>query len=201
MQIVHKQKINTAKQEPRQSVVTGFAHPARNVVAIGITPGMKVADFGSGSGAYVLAIAKTLCGSGHVYAIDVQRDLLQKIKNEAHKGGLKNVEVLWGDLERPGGSKIADGALDVVLISNLLFQATEKGAVLEEAMRILKPQGRLVIIDWAESFGGTGPQPEDVVKKETALSLAMKAGFKLEKEFSAGAHHYGLVFRKITSEA
>lgn len=178
----------------------GFAHPARNVIGIGITPGMRIADFGSGSGAYVLAIAKTLCNSGHVYAVDVQRNLLQRVKNEAHKRGFKNVEVLWSDLEKPGGSKIADGALDVVLISNLLFQVMEKEIVLEEALRILKAQGRLVIIDWADSFRGTGPQPEDVVKKETAIALAVKAGFKLEKEFSAGAHHYGLIFRKIMSE-
>ena len=188
--------MQTAKPLAGRVSYANFAHPARNVVGIGITPGMKVADFGSGSGAYVLAIAKTLCNSGHVYAIDVQRDLLQRIKNESHKHGFKNVEVLWGDLERPEGSKIADGALDVVLISNLLFQVTEKNAVLEEALRTLKAQGRLVIIDWADSFRGTGPQPEDVVKKETAVSLAVKTGFKLEKEFPAGAHHYGLIFRK-----
>jgi len=188
--------MQTAKPLAGRVSYANFAHPARNVVGIGITPGMKVADFGSGSGAYVLAIAKTLCNSGHVYAIDVQRDLLQRIKNESHKHGFKNVEVLWGDLERPGGSKIADGALDVVLISNLLFQVTEKNAVLEEALRTLKAQGRLVIIDWVDSFRGTGPQPEDVVKKETAVSLAVKTGFKLEKEFPAGAHHYGLIFRK-----
>lgn len=201
MQIVHKPIANAAKQEPRQSVVTGFAHPVRNVAGIGITPGMKVADFGSGSGAYALAIAGALGGSGHAYAIDVQRDLLQRIKNEAHKRGFKNVEVVWGDLERPGGSKIAEGALDVVLVSNLLFQVAEKGVILEEALRIVKPHGRVVIIDWVDSFRGTGPRPEDVVEKETALSLAEKSGLKLEKEFSAGAHHYGLIFRKIRSEA
>src|SRR5262245_52316147 len=86
----------------------GFAHPPRNVAALGVMPGMKVADFGSGSGAYVLAIAKELNGSGHVYAIDIQKDLLRRTKNEAEKQGYKNVEVLWGDLEADNGSKIAD---------------------------------------------------------------------------------------------
>jgi len=173
-----------------------FAHPARNIAGIGITPGMKVADFGSGSGAYTLAIAEALCNSGHVYAIDVQRDLLRRTKNEAQKRGFKNVEAVWGDLERPGGSKIADGALDAVLISNLLFQVEGKSAILEEALRILKPQGRLVIIDWSDSFRGMGPRKEDVVMRETALSLAEKSGFKLDREFPTGAHHYGLILRK-----
>lgn len=179
-----------------KNAVKKFAHPARNTAALGIQPGMKVADFGSGSGAYVLAIAEALCGSGHVYAIDVQRDLLRRTRNESQKRRFKNVEIIWGDLERMGGSKIADGALDMVLISNLLFQVMDKDVVIEEARRILKPQGRIAIIDWSDSFEGTGPIEQDVVSKETALSLAAKAGLELTKEFSAGAHHYGLVFLK-----
>lgn len=172
----------------------GFAHPVRNVAALGVQPGMKIADFGAGSGAYVLAIAERMTNSGHLYAIDVQRDLLRRIKNDAHARGFKNVETLWGDLERPGGSHIAAGHLDLVLISNLLFQVEEKAHVLAEAARILKPDGRLAIIDWSESFGGLGPLKKDVLKKEKAIEIAEHIGFTLKKEFPAGAHHYGLIF-------
>jgi tRNA A58 N-methylase Trm61 len=52
--------------------VENFAHPPRNVAEFGISPGMSVADFGSGSGAYVLLLAEALSGSGHVYAVDIQ---------------------------------------------------------------------------------------------------------------------------------
>lgn len=173
----------------------GFAHPPRNVAALGIQSGMSVADFGSGSGAYVLGMAERLLGSGHVYAIDVQRDLLRRVKNEAHKRGYNNVEVIWCDLERPRASKIADQKLDLVLISNLLFQIENKSAVLAEAWRILKPAGHLAIIDWADSFGGMGPTKQDVVTKEKALTLVKDAGFELQREFDAGAHHYGLIFK------
>src|SRR3954468_16066117 len=86
----------------------GFAHPHTNVAAFGIQHGMHVADFGSGSGHYVLAIAEALEGSGHVYAIDVQRDLLKRTQNEATRRGLKNVSVIWGDLETHRSSKIKD---------------------------------------------------------------------------------------------
>lgn len=157
---------------------------------------MTVADFGSGSGHYTLAIAKRLEHSGHVYAIDIQKDLLTRIKNEAHKHGYKNVEVIWGDLERPHASKIANGHADLVLMSNLLFQLEDKQQPLREAMRILKPRGRLVIIDWSESFGGLGPIKKHVVKRESASALAQAAGFKFVEEFDAGAHHYGLVLVK-----
>lgn len=178
----------------------GFAHPTRNVAALGIEPGMAVADFGSGSGAYVLAIAEQLQNQGHVYAIDVQQDLLRRIKNDAHKKGYKNVEILWSDLEKPNGSKIASRHLDLVLVSNLLFQLDDKHAPLIEAWRILKPTGTLAVIDWSDSFGGLGPIKKHVVKKEAARELAESAGFEFVREFQAGAHHFGLIFRPVAKK-
>jgi len=171
----------------------GFAHPRRNTAALGIQSGMHVADFGAGSGAYTLAIAERLEGTGKVYAIDVQRDLLRRITSEAAHRGYKNVEVIWADLETPRASKLADGSIDLVLISNVLFQVPDKQLVLEEARRIVKPTGSVSVIDWTESFGGMGPQREDVFAKDAALALVQKSGLNLSREFPAGAHHYGLV--------
>jgi ubiquinone/menaquinone biosynthesis C-methylase UbiE len=188
----------------RQGDALSFAHPQRNVAVLGIQPGMRVADFGSGSGAYVLAIAKELAASGHVYAIDIQKDLLRRTHNEAAQYGYKNVEVLWGDLEAKHGSKIADGTLDLVLISNLLFQVEGADAVVREAARILRPSGRVVIIDWEESppAGGQrlGPHKDEVVTREEAYALAQGAGLSFVSEFNAGAHHYGLIFRKPSAK-
>lgn len=188
---------NPPRRDESQRVEAGFAHPRLNVAALGVEPGMSVADFGSGSGIYVLHIAEALENSGRVYAIDVQRDLLHRVKNEAHRRGFKNVDVIWTDLERPGASKFANQTLDLVLISNLLFQVENKAAVFAEAWRILKPAGRLAIIDWSDSFGGMGPITKDVVNKNAALMLARESGFKLQREFSAGAHHYGMIFRLV----
>lgn len=174
-----------------------FAHPVRNVAVLGIEKGMAVADFGSGSGAYVLAIADVLANTGHVYAVDVQRDLLRRIHTEAHIRGFKNVGIIWGDLERAHGSKIAERSLDMVLISNLLFQVNDKRGVLAEAWRVLKPTGHLAVIDWADSFRGMGPVEKDVVSQEQFLELAAKAGFDTIREFDAGAHHYGFLMRLV----
>jgi hypothetical protein len=59
-----------------------------------------------------------------------------------------------------------------------------------------QPEGKLLIIDWKESYGGMGPQPDNVVKVEQAKELAKQAGFALEREFNAGAQHYGLIYCK-----
>ncbi len=174
-----------------------FADPERAVDFLNIEPGMTVADFGAGSGAYVFAIASRMAGSGRVYAIDVQKDLLRRIGNEAQRRGLTNVEVLWGDIESESGSKLHDGSANLVLLSNVLFQTEDTHLALEEALRVLKPTGRLVIIDWSESAGAIGPRADHVVSKETALSLAEKVGFSLVREFPAGEHHYGLIFKRV----
>lgn len=178
------------------SSVSGFAHPNRNVAAFGVQSGMRVADFGAGSGAYVLGIAKRLDGTGKVYAIDVQRDLLRRIANEAMRRGYSNVEVIWADLEVPRASKLANASIDLVLVSNLLFQVPDKVAVLREARRTIKSTGIVVVIDWSDSFRGLGPMKEDVVKKEDMLKYAQKAGLELKNEFAAGEHHYGLILRQ-----
>lgn len=178
-----------------------FAHPLRNVGEFGIQHGMRVADFGAGSGAYALAIAEVLQESGAIYAIDVQKELLRRIKNEATRRGYTNVEIIRADLEMVGASKLAEHTLDIVLISNLLFQLSDKKPPLTEAKRILKPRGKLVVIDWSEQFsyenstGRIGPSRDRVVEKSSVVSLAAESGFELVKEFVAGAHHYGLIFR------
>jgi ubiquinone/menaquinone biosynthesis C-methylase UbiE len=172
-----------------------FADPERNVLEMGIRPGYKVADFGAGSGAYTLALAPLVGEEGRVYAIEIQKDVLSKIRSDAHAKGFAQVEVIWGDIDRPGGSRLADASVNVVLFSNILFQLEDRAAALREARRVLKAGGTLVIIDWQESFGGMGPRPEDVVSDEKARMLATRSGFELIREFGAGAHHYGLVFR------
>ncbi len=177
--------------------VARFAHPVHNVGLFGVESWMIVADFGAGSGHYALHCAKTLADTGRVYAIDVQSDLLRRIQNEAERQGLKNIETVLGDVEQPHGTKLADDSVDRVIMSNVLFQLEHPRSALLEARRIVKPSGKLVIIDWTDSFRGMGPTKEHVVKKEKAIEYAEGNHFKLLSEFTAGAHHYGLMFEPI----
>mgnify|MGYP003395695789 CR=1 FL=1 len=89
--------------------------------------------------------------------------------------------------------------MDVVIISKTLKKKVNKYEALHEARRILKTAGKLAIIDWSESYSGMGPTKSDVVQKEAALELARMAGFTLMNEFAAGAHHYGLLLRPVSS--
>ena len=174
-----------------------FADPTENLKNLNIKEGSRVADFGSGSGFYSFGLARRVGDSGRVYAIDVQKDLLTKLKNRAKEDRLDNLEVIWADLDVLGGTKLADSSLDAVVISNILFQAESRGNLTLEAKRILKNGGEALVIDWADSYGGLGPHPDQIFKASQAEDLFTKNGFALIKSFDAGEHHWGLLFRKL----
>lgn len=176
-----------------------FSDPGKIVAECGIQAGMDIADFGSGSGHYSMSAAKALMSTGRVYAIDIQKDLLTKLKNHAVKEGVYNIEVIWGDVEKENGTKLKDASINIVFITNLFFQVDEKDDVLKEAKRILKPNGRVVFVEWVDSFGGIGPKQKSVFKKEKAVPFFEKMGFHMEKDISkyTGEHHYGFIFKKL----
>src|SRR5262245_4305424 len=117
---------------------------------------MKVIDIGSGSGAYTFAAAE-VARSGKVYAADIQADLISKLKTEGNRRSLHNIETIWCDVDEPRGTRLADGAMDRAIVSNLFFQAENKEGLVKEVSRIVRPKGRAMVIDWSESFGGLGP--------------------------------------------
>ncbi|KND49954.1 MAG: hypothetical protein AB198_01375 [Parcubacteria bacterium C7867-003] len=130
-----------------------FSDPIKNIEQCSIQAGMEIADLGSGSGAYSLATAKALVSTGKVYAIDINKDLLNKLRNEGVKKGLYNIEVIWGDIDKFGGTKLRDYSVDMALLCNILFQLENKSEVVKEIKRILKPGGRVLVVDWSDSFG------------------------------------------------
>jgi len=173
-----------------------FSDPEKNIAQFALASGMQVADFGSGSGFYSLAAARVVQPSGQVFSVDIQKDLLQKLKNGAKQNNLNNINIVWGDLEHLGGTKLRESSMDAVIIANLLFQIENKDGLCLEAKRILRSLGRVLVVDWAGSFGGVGPTEKDVISKENTITIFQEHGFKLDKEIAAGPQHYGLIFRK-----
>lgn len=164
------------------------------MLQLGLREGMKVGDFGAGSGHYARAAAAIVGYDGKVYAIDVQENILKHLKLNTHMMHHGIIDTIWGDVEKLGGTHLRDASLDAVILANALFQLENRDGLLKEIKRVLKSGGKLMIIDWAGSYGGIGPMPEQVVTEHDAEALFINGGFHKVKSFRAGPHHYGIIF-------
>jgi len=175
-----------------------FSSPRENVLQLGLREGARVGDFGAGSGHYTRALAPIVGPSGKVYAIDVQEDVLKHLRINSHEHHLISIETVWGDIEHPGGTHLRDGSLDAVVLANTFFQIEHHAGLVGEMKRVLKPDGKLLVVDWAGSFGGMGPAAEKVVSEHSAEEFFATNGFHKVKSFKAGAHHYGIIFNRTS---
>lgn len=182
---------------PYNEDMVSFSDPKKNIDQCGIQAGMIIADLGAGSGFYTLEAAKALGSTGKVYAVDAQKALLARLKNNAAKENLYNVDVIWGDIERLGGTNIRDNSIDLILVCNVLFQLEDKRGLVAEVKRILASGGRVLVVDWTDSFGGIGPDKGRVFSKVDAENLFETQGFAKDREIQAGTHHYGFIYKKL----
>ncbi len=173
-----------------------FTNPDTNISYLDLKEGDKVAVFGSGVGGHSLAACRALNNSGVVHAIDVRKDMLEKLTTEARANSCSIIKTVHANIEEEGKTHIPDYGLQAVIIPNTLFSYEDHVGILKEASRIIIPTGKILVVDWKDSFGGMGPQPEHLITEEKAIAFAKTAGLKVLERFDAGAQHYGLVLGK-----
>jgi len=162
----------------------------------GVSEGETVADFGCGVGFFVMEIAKIIGPAGKVFAIDINKDLLDSLKGKAIDSGMRNIYGVLADLEKPGATGLDGDSVDVVLMINLLYLIKNKEAVLKEAHRVLNKGGKLVIMDWSSNGQHTMIEKEQLVSTKEIKELTSKLDFKKLKTFEAGLAHEVNVFIK-----
>ncbi|MFA5750855.1 MAG: class I SAM-dependent methyltransferase [Candidatus Paceibacterota bacterium] len=168
-----------------------FTHPENNLRAFGIHENMIVADLGAGTGFYSI-IAGRMAQRGKVYAIEVQKDFLDTIKSKIREAHLSNIEVIWGDIEKIGGTKLGENVVDRVIVSNVFFQVEDKVGLIKEVKRILKPGGKILLIDHCPSRSQLSIG--NFISEEKVIEFFELGGFSLERKIDAGEHHYGIIF-------
>jgi ubiquinone/menaquinone biosynthesis C-methylase UbiE len=124
---------------------TQWQMPARVMDEIGVKPGMTVADVGAGDGWFTFYLAERVGSSGRVIAEDIDARALEAVRGRCAQEKVSNVSVLVGGTEDP---KLPAGAVDLVLMVNVLTSMGNTRAFLGNLAKGLKPEGRLVIIDW-----------------------------------------------------
>lgn len=174
----------------------GFLNPDLIVENFGIEEGMKVTDFGSGSGYFTILMAKKTGEAGLVTAVDILESALDIVRSKTKSEGLRNIQTIRSNLEVYGSSGIQSDSQDFVLLANVLFQSDQKDDIIKEAHRALKEKGTLVIIDWKKGTGGFGPPDNFRLDSLAMQSLAANNSFEFIGFLDVGAFHYGLKFIK-----
>lgn len=171
--------------------------PTEILGRLGIRTGHKIADLGcGGAGHFTIPVARFVGDQTIVYAVDILKSVLQSVTSIARLEGVNNIKPIWSNLEIFGATKIKKESLDFALLINILFQSKQHEEILREAQRLLKKEGKLLVVDWNQVPSSFGPPPADRVKADVVKKIAKKLNFELIDEFDAGNYHYGLIFEK-----
>lgn len=187
-------------QRPNQTAVFGKSEllNANQILSeiLKLQIGHRVADLGAGGGMFTLQAARLVGDKGVVYAVDIIKNSLLDIESKARMANLYNIKTVWSNLEIVGATKIADETLDVVMLVNVLFQASETDKMIQEGARLLKNGGKMLIVDWSNSKPGIGPNSSRQIDPNKISAQAQAAGLSPQQEFAAGQYHFGLIFSK-----
>ncbi len=156
-----------------------WQQPERVIEVLGIEPGDRVADLGSGSGYFTLRLSKAVGPEGRVYAVDVDEDMNAYLRERVALAGAANVEVVLGRFEDP---LLPDGSIDLVLTVDTYHHIDDRPAYFRKLQRDLAPGGRVAVIDfdgrkgWFVRLLGHST-PRDVLVREMR-----EAGYEISEE-------------------
>ena len=154
-----------------------------------ISDGKTVADIGAGSGWFTVRAAKRVGEKGKVFAVEINREYIDYIKNRAEKEKFTNIQTVLGTEDNPN---LPEKAVDAVLILKTYHEIGEPVKVLQNLRKSLKKDALLGVID----KNGTGD--DHGINKEIVIEEAKRAGFVLKEEFDfvkPDGMDYFLVFR------
>lgn len=159
---------------------------------LAIPEGSVVADLGAGVGYYSLKIAKIAGPKGKVYATDLQPEMLRMLRTRAQKAGIRNVETIPGAID---AANLPDGAMDIVLLVDVYHEFSEPQKMLRDIAKSLKPDGRLILLEFREEDPKVPIRPEHKMSVATAKKELEAEGYTFDKLIDGLPWQHILVFK------
>ncbi|HKE23991.1 MAG TPA: class I SAM-dependent methyltransferase [Bryobacteraceae bacterium] len=165
--------------------------PDKALAAIGIAKGAIVADIGAGSGYMTWRMAEIVGPAGKVYANDIQQKMLDLLKKNVEQRKLTNVETVLGTVDDP---RLPAGVIDLVLLVDVYHEFSEPQKMLRRIRESLKPDGRLVLLEYR------GEDPSVPIRPEHKMTVAqVKAelepeGYRMDKVLESLPRQHVLIF-------
>ena len=175
-------------QERRQ-----WQDPEAILSLIGVRPGMVFVDIGCGDGYFALPAARRVGGSGKVYASDIDAGAVDRLRHRAEQEGLEN---LFAEVREAEKTVVCEGCADIVFFGIDLHDFQDPAAVLVNARTMLRPEGRVVDLDWKDQPMPFGPPQEKRFPIDKARKLIGTAGFRRASVQDAGPYHYIIIAQR-----
>ncbi|MFX0108841.1 MAG: arsenite methyltransferase [Candidatus Hodarchaeota archaeon] len=158
-----------------ESATESFAGCGNPVAIASLKEGEVVLDLGSGAGLDMFHAARKVGETGRVIGVDMTPAMIEKAKHGAEQLGLENVEFRLGDIE---DLPVEDSSVDVIISNCVINLATDKGKVFQEAYRVLRPGGRVMVSDIVLET----PLPEKL-REDVSYYAGCIGGAILEEEY------------------
>ncbi len=155
-----------------------------------LAPGQVVLDLGSGGGIDVLLSARRVAPGGRAYGLDMTDEMLALARENQRESGVTNAEFLKGTIEE---IPLPDNAVDVIVSNCVINLSADKGRVLREAFRVLRPGGRLAVSDIV-----LVRELPDAARRSIELWAGCVAGALHENEYRAHLDAAGFADVSIT---
>ena len=165
--------------------------PARAIKALNIRPGQVVADIGAGSGYYSVLLAAAVGPAGRVYATDIQPEMLALLRKKIQARPVGNIEVVLGT---PIDTRLPDGAIDMALMVDVYHELEQPQMFLRSLKRALKPDGRLVLIEFRKEDPRVPIREEHKMSVREARTELEAEGFRFERLSNVLPWQHILVF-------
>jgi SAM-dependent methyltransferase len=168
-------------------------NPEGALDAIGIKPGMVVADVGAGTGYMTLRLAARVGESGKVYAEDVQPEMLRRLRQNAAAAKLTNIQTVLGGEADP---KLPPGALDLILMVDVYHEFSQPQKMVRKMRESLKPDGRLVLLEYRKEDPSIPIRPEHKMSVQEVRMELEPEGFHLDQVLETLPRQHILILTK-----
>ena len=166
--------------------------PDQMLDTLELKPGQTVADVGAGVGYLTLRIAKRVTPGGKVYGVDVQREMLVRLRKNAAKAKLLNVDTVLGTENDP---KLPAGQIDVILMVDVYHELSQPQAMLQNMKKALSANGRLVLVEYRKEDPSIPIRLEHKMSAVEVQAEVEAEGYRLEKTIKTLPRQNVFIFR------
>jgi ubiquinone/menaquinone biosynthesis C-methylase UbiE len=177
-----------------------FDDPARDVWqkprdlvnALGVRPGMVVADLGAGTGYLSHYLADAVGAEGTVLAVETEPKLVTHLRERAEAEGTPNVVPILASADNP---RLPARSVDLIVVLDTYHHVDDRVKYFRALHRALNAQGRVAVVDWHKRELPVGPPPDHKLAREQVVDEMRAAGWSVAQELDLLPYQYVLVFR------